>query len=336
MPINIAPLIRRFFEQHLVAERALSPHTILAYRDSIKLLLLFESKFLGKGCENLALEDLSADSIRKFLSDLERQRHNGVRTRNARLAAIHTFFRYLASVDPRVISFCQAILGIPFKRHARPVIDYLVRDEVMKVLRDVDTGTVTGRRDNAILRVLYNTGARAQEVVDINVFHVRFSRPYLVRLQGKGYKERTCPLWPDTMTAIKSYLRDRSTKPTDSTPLFLNRKGGRLTRFGLRYVVGRRVSNAAKKYPGLLTRKVGPHTWRHTTAMHLLQSGVDLNMIRSWLGHSSIETTHGYVEIDLEMKRKTLQCCEKLLPRSNKTAPSWQRDAGILKWLSAL
>jgi site-specific recombinase XerD len=335
MPTNIAPLIRRFFEQHLVAERALSPHTILAYRDSIKLLLLFIAKLHGKGCEELALEDLSADSVRKFLLDLEQRRHNGARTRNARLAAIHTFFRYLASVDPRVLSFCQAILGIPFKRHARPVIGYMGRDEVMEVLREIDRRTRAGRRDDAMLRLLYNTGARAQEVVDINVFDIRFSRPYLVRLHGKGYKERTCPLWPDTMAAIRSYLQDRSAKPTDSTPLVLNRKGERLTRFGLRYVVGHRVSGAGKKTPALLTRKIGPHTWRHTTAMHLLQSGVDLNMIRSWLGHSSIETTHGYVEIDLEMKRKTLQCCEKLLPKS-KSGPSWQQDSGILKWLSAL
>ena len=335
MPTNIASPIRHFFEQHLVAERALSPHTILAYRDSLKLLLLFVAKLRGKSCEELTLEDLSADSVRKFLSDLESSRHNGVRTRNARLAAIHAFFHYLASVDPRFISFSQSILGIPFKRHAHPVLDYLEREDVTDVFQQVNRNTPAGRRDDALLRVLYNTGARAQEVVNINVFDIRFSRPYLVRLHGKGYKERTCPLWPDTMKAIKSYLSDRSTKPTDSTPLFLNAKGGRLTRFGLRYVIGHRISDTGKKNPSLLTRKIGPHTWRHTTAMHLLQSGVDLNMIRSWLGHSSIDTTHGYVEIDLEMKRKTLQCCEKLLPKS-KSKPSWQRNAGILNWLSAL
>ncbi len=335
MPTNIASPIRHFFEQHMVAERALSPHTILAYRDTLKLLLLYVGKLLGKSCEELTLEDLSADSVRKFLSDLEKSRHNGVRTRNARLAAIHAFFRYLASVDPRFISFSQSILGIPFKRHARPVLEYLRRQEVTGIFNEVDHNTVFGRRDNALLRLLYNTGARAQEVVDINVLDIRLSRPYLVRLHGKGYKERTCPLWPETMKAIKSYLQDRSTRPTDNTPLFLNAKGGRLTRFGLRYIVAHRVSGAGKKNPGLLTRKIGPHTWRHTTAMHLLQSGVDLNMIRSWLGHSSIETTHGYVEIDLEMKRKTLQCCEKLLPKSN-SKPSWQRNAGILNWLSTL
>jgi site-specific recombinase XerD len=335
MPTNIASPIRHFFEQHMVAERALSPHTILAYRDTLKLLLLFAGKLLGKSCEELTLEDLTADSVRKFLLDLERSRHNGVRTRNARLAAIHAFFRYLASVDPRFISFSQSILGIPFKRHARPVLGYLMREEVTGILHELDHDTCAGRRDDALLRVLYNTGARAQEIVDINMLDIRLSRPYLVRLHGKGYKERTCPLWPDTMKAIKSYLRDRKSKPTDDTPLFLNSKGGRLTRFGLRYIIAHRVSGAGKKNPGLLTKKVGPHTWRHTTAMHLLQSGVDLNMIRSWLGHSSIDTTNEYVEIDLEMKRKTLQCCEKLVPKS-KGKPSWQRDAGILNWLSAL
>jgi integrase/recombinase XerD len=336
MSTNIALPIRRYFEQHMVAERGLSQHTILSYRDTLKLLLLFAAKLLKTHCEELTVEDLSADMIRKFLADLETTRHNSIRTRNARLAAIHAFFRYLATVDPRFLARCQSVLGIPFKRHIRKVLDYLQREEVTDILSQINRDARYGRRDDAILRLLYNTGARAQEVVNIDAPDIRFSRPYLVLIHGKGYKERTCPLWPDTMTAIKSYLQERSTKPMDRTPLFLNRKGCRLTRFGLRYIIGRRVIAAGKANPGLLTRKIGPHTWRRTTAMHLLQSGVDLNMIRSWLGHSSIETTHGYIELDLEMKRKTLQSCNNLLPKANKRGPSWQRDAGILNWLSKL
>jgi integrase/recombinase XerD len=336
MPTNIALPIRRFFEQHLVAERGLSQHTIFAYRDSLKLLLAFARKHHGKNCEELTIEDLSGDTVRQFLSHIETVRHNGARTRNARLAAIHAFFRYLSTVDPRFLAHCQSVLGVPFKRYRRPVLDYLRREEVMSILRLINSKTRFGSRDDAILRLLYNTGARAQEVVDVDITDVRFTRPCLVRLHGKGYKERTCPLWPDTVAAIKSYLQERPTKPTDCTPLFVNNKGGRLTRFGLRYIVGHRVTDAGKVNPSLLTRKVGPHTWRHTTAMHLLQSGVDLNMIRSWLGHASIETTHEYVEIDLDMKRKTLQSCEKLLPKPSKQGPSWQRNPGILKWLSGL
>jgi integrase/recombinase XerC len=177
---------------------------------------------------------------------------------------------------------------------------------------------------------------RAQELVDLNVNHVRFSRPYYARIHGKGHKERTCPIWLETVKALKTYIEDRSVRFTETVSLFLNAKGQRLSRFGLRYIIGHRVEKAARTCPSLLTRKITPHTFRHTTAMHLLQSGVDLNMIRSWLGHASIDTTHGYVEIDLEMKRKTLQSVEKLLPKTGKQLPSWKRDPSVLDWLSKL
>ncbi len=177
---------------------------------------------------------------------------------------------------------------------------------------------------------------RAQELVSLNVNHLRFSRPYYVRIHGKGRRERTCPLWPETIHAVKRYLEQRSVRLDDPAPLFVNNEANRLTRFGVRYIVAHRVAEAAKVCPSLRTRKVSPHTWRHTTAMHLLQSNVDLSMIRSWLGHASIETTNTYVEIDLEMKRKTLRACEKLLPTPTKRSPSWQRDQGILSWLSKL
>lgn len=195
MSTNIALPIRRFFEQHLVAERGLSQHTILSYRDTLKLLLGFAAKLLRKHCEELTVEDLSAETVRKFLADLETTRRNGVRTRNARLAGIHAFFRYLATLDPRFLAHCQSVLGVPFKRHIRPVLDYLQREEVTNILSQINRDTRYGRRDDAILRLLYNTGARAQEIVNIDVPDIRFSRPYLVRLHGKGHKERTCPLW---------------------------------------------------------------------------------------------------------------------------------------------
>jgi integrase/recombinase XerC len=165
---------------------------------------------------------------------------------------------------------------------------------------------------------------------------LRFGRPYSVRILGKGRKERTCPLWKETVSAVKKYVESRSVRLTDAVPLFVNVEGNQLSRFGLRYIITHRVAEAAKSCPTLLTRRVTPHTIRRTTAMHLLQSNVDLNMIRSWLGHASIETTHGYVEIDLEMKRKTLQSCEKLLPSKGKRGPVWQRDKDILSWLSKL
>lgn len=219
---------------------------------------------------------------------------------------------------------------------AARVPEYLERDEVGKIFSEIKCNTALGQRDDALLRLLYNTGMRAQELVSLDVNHLRFTRPYYVLIHGKGRRERTCPLWPETIKAVKRYLEQRLAHLDEAVPLFVNGENNRLTRFGVRYIVAHRVAEAAKVCPSLLTRKVTPHTWRHTTALHLLQSNVDLSMIRSWLGHASIETTNTYVEIDLEMKRKTLQSCEKLLPAQAKRGSSWQRDPDILSWLSKL
>jgi integrase/recombinase XerC len=333
---DIGKPIHGFFEQHLVSARGLSGHTVLAYRDAWKLFLHFACRHHGKASTALALEDITADTVRRFLDHLERERNNSVHTRNNRLAAIHAFFQYLATTDPRHLSQCESILLVPFKRQARRVPEYLEREEVQYIFREIRTNTPLGQRDDALLRLLYNAGMRAQELVNLNVNHVRFSRPYYVRIHGKGRKERTCPLWTETIRAIKAYLERRSVRLDDTAPLFANGEGNRLTRFGVRYIVAHRVAEAAKVCPSLLTRKVTPHTWRHTTAMHLLQSNVDLSMIRSWLGHESIETTNSYVEIDLEMKRKTLQSAEKLIPTQGKRGSSWQKSPDILSWLSGL
>jgi len=333
---NLATLIRSFFEQHLVSARGLSGHTVLAYRDAWKLFLRFACKHHRKTCTALTLEDITAETVRRFLEHLERERKNGVHTRNNRLAAIHAFFQYLATIDPRHLEQCESILAVPFKRRAARVPEYLEQDEVRKIFGEIRVSALLGQRDDALLRLLYNTGMRAQEVVSLNVNHVRFTRPYYVRIHGKGQKERTCPLWPETSQSVKRYLERRSVRLDDTGPLFVNGEDSRLTRFGVRYIVAHRVAEAAKVCPSLLTRKVTPHTWRHTTAMHLLQSNVDLSMIRSWLGHASIETTNSYVEIDLEMKRKTLQSTEKLLPVRSKRGPSWERDQDVISWLSKL
>jgi site-specific recombinase XerD len=335
-PTTLAPLIRGFFDQHLVAQRGLSGNTVLAYRDAIKLLLLFAVRLLHKACTDLTLEDISADLVRRFLRHLEEDRRNSIPTRNLRLAAIHSFYRYLAIFDPRYMAHCQSILAVQFKRRPHRAAQYLEREEVQAIFKPIDCRTLLGQRDDALLRVLYNGGMRAQEVVDLNVNHVRFTRPYSVRIVGKGNKERVCPLWPETITAVKHYLASRSVQLTDSVPLFVNAYGDRLTRFGIRYIVTHRVSDAAKTNPPLLTRRVTPHTWRHTTAMHLLQSNVDLTMIRSWLGHASIQTTNGYVEIDLQMKQKTLASCENLLPKAATPAAKWKQNKDVLAWLSSL
>lgn len=333
---DLATLIRSFFEKHLVSARGLSEHTVLAYRDAWKLLLSFACKHHRKTCTALALHDLNAETVRRFLEHLERERKNGAHTRNNRLAAIHAFFQYLATIDPRHLQQCESILSVPFKRKAARVPEYLEQDEVRNIFAQIKVSTPLGQRDDALLRLLYNTGMRAQELVSLNVNHIRFTRPYYVLIHGKGHRERTCPLWTETIQVLKRYLEHRSVRLDDAGPLFVNGEGNRLTRFGVRYIVAHRVSDAAKVCPSLLTRRVTPHTWRHTTAMHLLQSNVDLSMIRSWLGHASIETTNSYVEIDLEMKRKTLQSAEKLLPTRGKRGPSWKRDQDVISWLSKL
>ena len=334
--VNIGQPIRHFFEDHLVSQRGLSPNTVLSYRDTLKLLLQFAVEQSHKSCTDLVVEDITAQLVRKFMEHLGRGRKNGTGTRNVRLAAIHAFFRYLASTDPRFIAHCQTILAVPFKRHARHVLGYLEKEEVLHIFRHIDVQKPGGRRDDALLRLLYNSGARAQEIVDLNVNHIRFSRPYYVLIHGKGQRERTCPLWDETIQAIKATVEDRNIRFSDNAPLFINARGERLSRYGLRYMIAQRVAAAAITCPSLLTRTITPHTFRHTTAMHLLQSGVDLSMIRSWLGHASIETTNLYIEIDLEMKQKTLQSSEKLLPKIDKKGPSWRRDPSVLDWLATL
>jgi len=204
--VNLAFSIRGFFEQHLVSQRGLSGHTVLAYRDAMKLLLEFTSRRHRKTCTNLTLEDLTADTIRRFLDHLEQVRHNSVPTRNVRLAAIHSFFQYLATVDPRHLLHCQSILAVPFKRRAHRIPEYLERSEIQSLFGQIDCQTLLGQRDDALLRLLYNTGMRAQDLVDLDANHLRFSRPYPVRIYGKGRKERTCPLWNETLSAVKKYL----------------------------------------------------------------------------------------------------------------------------------
>jgi len=333
---DLPALIRGFFDQHLVSQRGLSGHTVLSYRDTFKLLLQFAADDEHKRVTELALADLTAGLVQRFLRHLEEDRHNGIVTRNLRLAAIHSFFRYLSVVDPRHLSHTHANIAVPFKRRPHRVAQYLEKDEVQEVFRQIDCRTLFGQRDDALLRMLYNTGMRAQELVDLDVRHVRLSRPSNVLIFGKGRKERVCPLWPETVSSVKVYLQTRAVRFTDAVPLFLNTDGNRLTRYGVRYIVSHRIAQAARRCPTLLTRRVTPHTWRHTTAMHLLQSNVDLAMIRSWLGHASIETTNTYVEIDLEMKRRTLAAAEKILPKPKSPGPSWRANKDVLAWLSSL
>lgn len=326
-------LLQDFFRLHLVARRNLSQHTVRAYRDTMVLLLRFAAARIGRGVTALELISLDRPTVLAFLEDLEESRGNGTRTRNARLAAIHSFFRYVAAEEPAAAALCHAILGIPFKRGTQPVVSCLSRDEIGSLLNTPDSCRPDGRRDAALLWFLYNTGARAQEVVDVRLPAVRFCAPAQVRLQGKGRKERLCPLWTETIERLRHMLRDRHADENTDEPLFLNAARRPLTRFGLRFIVRRCAARAATTYPDLVCKPIGPHTFRHTTALHLLQSGVELNVVRAWLGHASIETTHACVELDMEMKRAALAATTP--PSGLGSQPTW-REPDILAWLETL
>ncbi len=332
----IAPLIQAFFQDFLVAQRGLSPHTIAAYRDSIKLFLNFAAGRLQKPVDKLTVEDFQDKLVVAFLDDLETSRGNSTRSRNARLAALHALFRYIAGQQPEAMARCQQICALPTKRTTHNTIEYLEDDEIRAVLGSVDQSSRNALRDYALLLFLYNTGARAQEVVDLRIDKLRFETPCQVKLLGKGRKERACPLWPETVQALQNYLEHREPSTKECPSVFLNANGKPITRFGMRTIVRKYAAKAGEACASIKAKKVSPHTVRHTTAMHLLQSGNDLNVIKDWMGHADLNTTHAYVEIDMKMKRKALEACQ---PPKAKTPPKslakWLKP-GILEWLEDL
>jgi len=331
--LSLPTLIQTFFRHHLIAVRGVSPHTLHAYRDAIRSLLKFASAHHQCSVVELALDHIGRDTVLAFLDHLEQQRGNAAVTRNARLAAIHSLYRFMAAEDPAALGVCHQVMAIPFKRVPARSITCLPRTDVEHLLTTIDRSSALGRRDVALLQFLYNTGARAQEAIEVRLPAVRFDAPPQVRLFGKGRKERLCPLWPETIDLLRSMLKDRNVSLAEDVPLFLNAAGHHLTRFGLRHIVRTRVAAATTSRPALAKTRISPHSFRHATALHLLQSGVELNVVRSWLGHASIETTHAYVEIDLEMKRAAIEACAP--PGIGSSAPTW-RDPDLLTWLEAL
>lgn len=332
----IAGFIHGFFHDYLAAQRGLSPNTILSYRDALKILLCYISERLRKPVDKLLLEDFDEQVVVDFLAHLEADRGNSVQTRNNRLSTLRTFFRYVARQEPTLLVQCQRICAIPKKRTEHKAVEYLEDDEIGAIFAQVDQDTRTGARDYALLLFLYNTGARVQEVVDLQVDDLRLDAPSQVKLTGKGRKERVCPLWPETVTAIRNYLEHRDPDTRRIPFVFLNANGQHITRFGIRYIVRRYAAKVAEACPSLKFKKISPHTVRHTTAMHLLQSGNDLSVVKDWMGHADVNTTHGYVEIDMKMKRKALEACQPpAAPTPMKRRPKWL-DPGILGWLDAL
>jgi site-specific recombinase XerD len=332
-PNLLGAVIRDYFTDHLPHLRGMSPHTIHSYRDSIVLLLRFLSARRKKGVAELDLIDVDPPSILAFLSYLEHERKNGVPTRNVRLSAIHAFFHFIATRNPEHLDLAQRILGIPFKRAQQRVIDYLEYEEIDSILKAIDRATAQGSRDYALLATMFNTGARVQEVADLRACDLQLTKPFQVRLFGKGRKERYCPLWPQTATVLRSFCKERNLDLRSQACVFLNHRDQPLTRFGIRYILARCLGLACEDAPNLQKKRLHPHSVRHSTAVALLKSGVDLSTISHLLGHASPTTTNRYAKVDLEMKR---QAIAKVKPVARRPHAPGTKDSTVLDWLESL
>jgi integrase/recombinase XerD len=305
----LADLLESFFRKHLVAQRGVSPETVNSYRDSLRLFLTFASQRTQKRPNQLRIEELDREMVIAFLNHLEQERSNSARTRNCRLAAIHSFFQYLAARDPTVMNLARAVLGIQGKRANKPLLGYIRQPDLETILAAPDRSKVQGRRDHALLLFLARTGARVSEAIGLNVEDLTLQWPSQVLLRGKGSKQRIVPLAKDTAAVLRAYIEDRRAASESKAPVFLNARGRRLSRFGVIHILRQAVliTNMEKSIVG--TGAISPHTLRHSLAMGLLQSGVDPTTIQSWLGHASLNTTHQYMEANLEMKRQALEKC---------------------------
>lgn len=304
-PPSFATLVQAYFAEYLTQQRALSPQTIAAYRDAFVLFLEFAQDRLGKAPTAIALADMTPELITAFLNHLEQQRHNCVRSRNARLAALRSFLKFAGHRDVSSLQVVERGLGIPAKRFERPMFGYLSREEMLAVI-DAPDETWIGRRDHVLFLMLYNTGARVSEIVGVKVGDVVLEeRAACAHLHGKGRKQRSVPLWRSTVKAVRAWLKQNpQLKPV--SPLLPNRNGHAMTRTNVALRLALAVHTATQACPDLAKRHVSPHVIRHTTAMHLLQAGVDISVIALWLGHESPVTTHQYVEADLAMKERAL------------------------------
>ena len=303
-PPSFPALVQQFFTEYLVAQRAVSPRTVACYRDALMLFLDFVSRKLGKVPTAMRLADIQSDLIIAFLDHLEHDRHNAVRSRNLRLTALRAFLKFAARRDVASLHDVERALAVPMKRFERPMLGFLTRAEMVEVLGQPGQ-TWTSQRDHLLLAMLYNTGARVSEIVGVRVVDVVLDGGACVHLRGKGRKLRSIPLWKSTVLEVRAWLRLNPSLRGEA-PLIPNRNGQSMSRSNVAQRLALAVSQAATVKPSLLQKCVSPHTIRHTSAMHLLQSGVPFNVIALWLGHESPTTTHRYVEADLAMKEKAL------------------------------
>ncbi len=302
---TLAPLLQAFFTERLLQQRHASPHTIAAYRDAFRLVLSFALQELGKAPSHLELTDLDAAFVTRFLSHLDKGRKNTARTRNARLAAIHSFFRYVSLREPKHSGLIQRVLAIPHKRAEKKLVAFLARPEYEALLASPDQGTTLGRRDHALLSLAIQTGLRVSEITNLRIADIHLNRSGSnVRCHGKGRKERITPLTAHTVSALRAYLKDRDASP--DSPFFVSRLGNQMSRDAVERLIAKHRARAAQRCPTLANKQISPHVLRHTNAMLLLESGLDRSVIALWLGHESIETTEVYLHANLATKEKAI------------------------------
>ena len=329
---DLGELLQQFFCEYLINQRRVSMHTVASYRDSFLLLLTFTAHSRKKALAELRMADLEANMILHFLHHLEQDRGNSISTRNSRLAAIRSFFNFAATQLPMGLPDIQKVLSIPPKKGDHSMITCLDRDEMTAIVNAPNQKTWSGYRDHNLLLTLYNTGARVSEITHLQRQDIDLQRQHAVHLHGKGRKERIIPLWQQTITALHAWIKRIPDEPT--APLFPNRFGETLNRSGVRQRLDNAVRIAAITCPSLLHRKISPHTIRHTTALHLLQSGVALSVIALWLGHEQIGTTHQYMEVNLEIKKAAIDALQPII--ANKQRDTDKPSKGIIAFLESL
>ncbi len=328
--ISFAALVQNFFCKRLISQRNASIETVASYRDTISLLFRYAEQHLKKHPEELTLANLDAPFILIFLEHLEKDRGNSVESRNVRLSAIRSFMRYAASIDPINLPIVERVLAIPSKRCDKPLLGFLSREEIEAILSAPNSRSWSGQRDQTMFTTFYNTGARVSEITRLQVKDLHIDREAYVHIHGKGRKQRAIPLWKGTVTKLKQWLPQVAI--TDEAPIFPNRTGKPLSRSGVEYRLRLAVQKASEHCPSLKNFRVSPHTFRHSTAMHLLQSGVDITVIALWLGHESPATTHLYIEADLAMKERALKKLRDPSTKSTRYRPS----KGLLAFLEGL
>jgi site-specific recombinase XerD len=329
---RLAYWLHGFFHEWLAEQRNCSRHTVLSYRDSWRMFLRFVAERRRRSVSTLALADLTADEVLAFLKHLESQRRTSVGTRNCRLAAIRSFFRYVADREPLAAMQCAAVLRIPTKKGPRADPEYLDSEEVEAILCQADRSTPQGQRDHALLAFLYNTGARIQEALSLCPSNIRLAAPAQVKLFGKGRKERICPIWPETAALIAALLKRQPR--ADHEPLFVNRYGLPLGAAGVRFKLAQYVQAAGVEMPSLRKKRVHPHTFRHTAGVQLVAAGVDVTVIRSLLGHVRLDTTNHYARANIETKRRAIEQVDRSTRPSG--PPRWRRNPDLLTWLDSL